>query len=56
MLARSQGRLELIRAPHVTPFAAPLFLEMGRVPVRGRAEARLVTEATAQLLAEAGLA
>ncbi len=55
MLARSHGRVEHVRAPHVTPLAAPLFLETGRVPVRGRAEARLVAEAARGLLAEAGL-
>ena len=36
------GRIDFVRAPHVTPLAAPLFLEMGRVPIRA-AEARLVT-------------
>ena len=56
MLARVAGRIDHHRAPHVTPFAAPLLLETGRVPIRGRAEARLVEEAAAALLAEAGLA
>ena len=56
MLARSAGRIDVVRAPHVTPLAAPLFLEVGRVPISGRAEARLVTEAADALLAEAGLA
>ncbi len=56
MLALSQGRIDVVRAPHVTPLAAPLFLEMGRVPISGRAEARLVAEAATALLAEAGLA
>ncbi len=56
MLARSRGRIDVVRAPHVTPLAAPLLLEVGRVPIRGRAEARLVSEAAAALLAEAGLA
>jgi ATP-dependent Lhr-like helicase len=55
MLARSRGRIDVVRAPHVTPLSAPLFLEMGRVPIRGRAEARLVAEAANALLAEAGL-
>ncbi len=55
MLARSRGRVDHVRAPHVTPLAAPLFLEMGRVPIKGRAEARLVSEAADALLAEAGL-
>jgi ATP-dependent Lhr-like helicase len=56
MLARSRGRVDHVRAPHVTPLAAPLFLETGRVPIRGGAEARLVAEAAEALLAEAGLA
>ena len=55
MLALSRGRVDHVRAPHVTPLAAPLFLEMGRVPIKGRAEARLVSEAADALLAEAGL-
>ena len=55
MLARSQGRIDVVHVPHVTPLSAPLFLEMGRVPIRGRAEARLVAEAASALLAEAGL-
>ena len=55
MLALSRGRVDHVRAPHVTPLAAPPFLEMGRVPIKGRAEARLVSEAAEALLAEAGL-
>ncbi|PZQ49255.1 MAG: ligase-associated DNA damage response DEXH box helicase [Rhodovulum sulfidophilum] len=56
MLARVSGRIDAVRAPHVTPFAAPLLLEVGRVPIKGRAEARLLAEAAEALLAEAGLA
>ena len=56
MLARAAGRIDAVRAPHVTPLAAPLLLEAGRVPIRGRAEARLVAEAAEALLVEAGLA
>lgn len=55
MLARAAGRITLVRAPHVTPLAAPLLLEAGRVPIRGRGEAQLVEEEAARLLAEAGL-
>jgi ATP-dependent Lhr-like helicase len=55
MLARSAGRLDVVAVPHVTPLAAPLFLEMGRVPISGRAERRLVEEAAEALLAEAGI-
>jgi ATP-dependent Lhr-like helicase len=56
MLERSRGRIDVVRAPHVTPLAAPLFLEVGRVPIQGGAEARLLREAAEALLAEAGLA
>ncbi|MBP7001606.1 ligase-associated DNA damage response DEXH box helicase [Amaricoccus sp.] len=55
MLARVAGRIDVVRAPHVTPFAAPLLLEVGRVPIAGQAEKRLAAEAAAALLAEAGL-
>jgi ATP-dependent Lhr-like helicase len=55
MLARSAGRIDVVRAPHVTPLAAPLLLEVGRVPIRGGAEDRLAVEAAEALLAEAGL-
>ena len=55
MLARSAGRVDVVRAPHVTPLAAPLLLEVGKVPIRGEAEARLMREAADALLAEAGL-
>ena len=55
MLARSAGRIDVVRAPHVTPLAAPLLLEVGKVPIKGEAEARLMREAADALLAEAGL-
>ncbi|OAO08063.1 helicase-related protein, partial [Roseovarius indicus] len=35
MIARIDGRIDLLRLPRVTPFAAPLFLEHGRTPVEG---------------------
>jgi ATP-dependent helicase Lhr and Lhr-like helicase len=55
MLARIAGCIDAVRAPHLTPLAAPLLLEMGRVPVKGRGEERLAAEAITDLLAEAGL-
>jgi ATP-dependent Lhr-like helicase len=55
MLGRIQGRVDHVRAPHVTPFAAPLLLERGRVPVAGAARERLMAEAAARLLEEAGI-
>ncbi len=55
MLARVEGRVDLVRLPRVPPLAAPLLLERGRVPVEGRARERLVEAAAARLLEEAGL-
>ncbi|MEQ8898029.1 MAG: ligase-associated DNA damage response DEXH box helicase [Roseovarius sp.] len=55
MLARIDGRIDLLRLPRVTPFAAPLFLEQGRTPVEGAAQERLLAEETEKLMAAAGL-
>ncbi len=55
MLARTNGRITHARLPRVSPLAAPLFLEVGRVPVKGAGEERLMAEAAARLMAEAGL-
>jgi ATP-dependent Lhr-like helicase len=55
MMARVGERIDHIRAPHVTPFAAPLLLEAGRVPVKGEAEARLLDTELDAILTEAGL-
>ena len=56
MLVRVQGRIDLVRVDHVTPLAAPLFLEVGKVRVDGDAEERLLAEESAALMREAGLA
>ncbi|MEM9735591.1 MAG: DNA ligase-associated DEXH box helicase, partial [Pseudomonadota bacterium] len=50
MLADSQGRIDHVAAAHVTPLAAPLLLEAGRVPIKGQAEDSLISEAA--ILAE----
>ncbi|MEL7014388.1 MAG: DNA ligase-associated DEXH box helicase, partial [Pseudomonadota bacterium] len=55
MLVRIGGRVDLLRLPRVTPFAAPVFLEAGRTPVDGAAQERLLAEETERLMAEAGL-
>ncbi len=55
MLARTEGRIDHVQAPHVTPFAAPLLLEVGKVPIRGSADARLLEEESTRLMREAGL-
>jgi ATP-dependent helicase Lhr and Lhr-like helicase len=55
MLIRIAGRIDLCRLDRVTPFAAPLMLEIGKVPVVGAARERLLDEAAQRLMAEAAL-
>ncbi len=55
MIARTQGRIDLVQLDRVTPLAAPLFLEVGRVPVKGLAEERLLAEEAARLMDDAAL-
>ena len=55
LLARIGDRIDLIRLPHVTPLAAPLFLEPSKVPIHGQARDRLAEDAARQLLRDAGL-
>jgi ATP-dependent Lhr-like helicase len=55
LLARVQGRIDLHRLDRVTPFAAPLMLEPGRVPVAGEGRQRLAEAEAARLMAAAGL-
>jgi ATP-dependent Lhr-like helicase len=56
MLARVGGRIDTLRLDRVTPLAAPMMLEHGRVPVEGAARERLVAERAAALMEAAGLA
>ncbi|NNE51007.1 MAG: ligase-associated DNA damage response DEXH box helicase [Sulfitobacter sp.] len=56
MLARVGDRIDHRKLNRVTPLAAPLFLEMGRVPVEGAAEERLLAEESERLMQESGLA
>ena len=55
MLARTAGRVDHQVLDRVTPLAAPLFLEPGRVPVVGEGRERLLEEEAERLMAEAGL-
>ncbi|MEM9811656.1 MAG: ligase-associated DNA damage response DEXH box helicase [Pseudomonadota bacterium] len=54
MLARTERNRHVI-ASHVTPFAAPLMLEMGRVPIQGLATETALEEEAQRMMAEAGL-
>ncbi len=55
MLARVQGRIDLRRLPRLSPLAAPLFLEPGKVPVHGQGRERLAEDQARRLMQEAGL-
>ncbi len=55
MIARIGDRIDLVRLDRVSPLAAPLLLEVGKVPVKGAAEERLLAEESARLLQAAGL-
>ncbi|WP_170404142.1 ligase-associated DNA damage response DEXH box helicase [Ruegeria arenilitoris] len=55
MIDRIGDRIDLLRLDRVSPLAAPLFLEVGKVPVKGAAEERLLAEESARLLQAAGL-
>jgi ATP-dependent Lhr-like helicase len=56
MLARVGPRIDLKRLSRVTPLAAPLFFEPGRIPVQGEGRDRLATAQAQALMEAAGLA
>lgn len=47
LLARIKGRIVHKDLPHVSPFAAPVMLEVGRVPIQGAAEEAILEDAAA---------
>jgi ATP-dependent Lhr-like helicase len=55
MLRRTAGRIDHVDLARVTPLAAPLFLEPGRIPVAASGAQRLMEEEAARLMAAAGL-
>ncbi|QJF50546.1 ligase-associated DNA damage response DEXH box helicase [Roseobacter ponti] len=56
MAERVAGRIDHKILTRVSPLAAPMLLEMGRVPVKGAAEERLLAEEAARLMQTSGLA
>ncbi|MEZ5995174.1 MAG: ligase-associated DNA damage response DEXH box helicase [Hyphomonadaceae bacterium] len=52
LLQRARGNIVHRDLAHVSPFGAPVMLEMGRVPIQGQAEEAILAEA-ASLIAEA---
>ncbi|WP_299369236.1 ligase-associated DNA damage response DEXH box helicase [uncultured Tateyamaria sp.] len=55
MCARIGTRIDLIEHDRITPLAAPLMLEVGRVPIKGLAEEKLLAEEAERLMTTAGL-
>ncbi|WP_108855943.1 ligase-associated DNA damage response DEXH box helicase [Aliiroseovarius pelagivivens] len=56
MLTRTQGRIDHVTTQQVTPFAAPLFLEVGKVPVDGAGREALLQAEADRLMEQSGLA
>ena len=54
-MLRTRPQIVHSMTPHVTPFAAPLMLEAGRIPIRGAGSARLLEDEAVRMMAEAGL-
>ena len=55
LAARIEGRVDLLRLPRVTPLAAPLLLEVGKVPIKGAGAERLLERETQALMQQSGL-
>jgi len=56
MLGRIAGRITHRKLTRASPLAAPLFLEMGRVPVEGAGQERMLAEEAERLMEASGLA
>jgi ATP-dependent Lhr-like helicase len=52
MLTRSAGRIDHVAARRLTPLAAPMLLEMGKVPIKGGSAEETILADEASLLAE----
>ncbi|MBQ4824112.1 ligase-associated DNA damage response DEXH box helicase [Leisingera sp. HS039] len=55
MLARINGRITLRRLDRISPLAAPLLLEAGKVPVKGAAQEKLLQREAEALMRLSGL-
>ena len=55
MLERSGGKVDHVVLDRVTPLAAPLFLEPGRIPIQGEGRERILAIEAERLMEAAGL-
>ena len=55
MIERTKGRVDHVQLIRVSPLAAPMMLEMGRVPIAGEGRERLLADAAETLMHDSGL-
>ncbi|WP_146344457.1 ligase-associated DNA damage response DEXH box helicase [Falsiphaeobacter marinintestinus] len=55
MIARVGDRIDHVRLERISPLAAPLLLEVGKVPIKGSGEEQLLQEEADRLMQAAGL-
>ncbi|MBT8153013.1 ligase-associated DNA damage response DEXH box helicase [Epibacterium ulvae] len=55
LLTQIQGRITHRQLDRITPLAAPLLLEIGKVPVKGAGEEKLLQQETEDLMRKSGL-
>ena len=55
MLTRINGRIDHVALDRISPLSAPMFLEIGKVPIRGSADEALLDRYEDNALDEAGL-
>ncbi len=56
MITRTAGNITHLQLDRITPLAAPLLLEIGKVPISGEGRERLLAAETAKLMTQSGLA
>ena len=55
MIERTKGHVDHVQLTRVSPLAAPMMLEMGRVPIAGEGRERLLADAAETLMHDSGL-
>ena len=56
MINRIGTRIDLLQLPAITPLAAPLLLEIGKIPIKGAGLEKLLQQEAADLMIQSGLA
>ena len=55
LIAQTTNKIDMAYPGQITPFAAPLFLEIGKVPVQGAGAQKVARDEADRLMREAGL-